>query len=185
VADAAYVALLGNRRVALPEPLVCEACGRVLPLRARHVQYGRLTHEAGADLALLLRCPTCAGEGALLTGADAALALRRGLTFLNAGRAARRRAEAAAGEVDRAGGPEGLIREASRGSATLRALRPDRRLALEIAVDEVAEVTELERQWRDAEQIAEIADGMLSTTPELDDHLRRLKARAGGDQPDG
>ena len=86
VADTAYVALLGNRRVALSEPLLCEACGAVMPLRARHVQHGRLTQETGADLALLLRCPSCRAEGALLTGADAALALRRGLTFLNAGR---------------------------------------------------------------------------------------------------
>lgn len=184
VADAAYVALLGNRRVALSEPLVCEACGTVMPLRARHVQHGRLTHETGADVALLLRCPSCAQEGALLTGVDAARALRRGLTFLNARRAARRWAETAAREVDRAGGPQGLIRDASRSAATLNSLRPERRLALEIAIDEVAELAELERQWSDAEQIAEIADGMLSSSPEIDDHLRRLKARARGDQPD-
>jgi hypothetical protein len=185
VADAAYVALLGNRRVTLSEPLLCEACGSVMSLRARHLRDGRLTHEAHADLALLLRCPSCGGEAALLTGADAALALRRGLTFLNARRAARRWAETAAREVDRAGGPEGLIREASRGAATLDSLRPERRLALEIAVDELAEVQELERQWMDAEQIAQIADGMLTATPEVDDHLRRLKARRRADQPDG
>jgi len=185
LADAAYVALLGNRRVALSEPLLCEACGTVMPLRARHVQDGRLTSEGHADLALMLRCPSCNREGALLTGADAAQALRRGLTFLNSGRGARRRAESAAHEVDRAGGPEGLIRAAARGAATLRSQRPDRRLALEIAVDELAEVAALEQQWREAEQSAEIADGMLSTTPELDDHLRRLKARALTRQPDG
>jgi len=44
---------------------------------------------------------------------------------------------------------------------TLRSLRPERRLALEMAVDERAEVQELERQWREAEEIAEIADGTL------------------------
>jgi hypothetical protein len=185
VADWAYVGLLGNRRVTLSEPLLCEACGSEMRLRARHVQNGRLSNEAHTDLALVLRCPTCGKEGALLTGADAAHALRRGLTFLNSGRAARRRAEWAASDVDRAGGPEGLIRDASRGAAPLRSLRPERRLALEIAVDEVAEVTELERQWTDAEEIAGIADGILSNTPELNDHLRRLKARASGAQPDG
>jgi hypothetical protein len=184
VADWAYVAMLGNRRVTLSEPLLCEACGAVIPLRARHVQHARLLTETRADLALLLRCPRCGGDGTLLTGADAAHALRRGLTFLNSGPAARRRAETAAREVDRAGGPEGLIRDASLVAATVRSLRPERRLALEIAVDELAEVTALERQWFEAEQIAEIADGMLSTTPELEDHLRRLKARASGDQPD-
>lgn len=189
VADAAYVALLGNRRVTLSEPLLCDACARVVPLRARHIQHARLSNESRADLAVRLRCPGCGKEAGLLTGPDAAHALRRGLTFLNASRAARRRAETAAREVDRAGGPEQLIRDAARGAATLRALGPDRRLALEIAVDEVAEVAELERQWKDAEQIAEIADGMLSSTPELDDHLRRLKSRAMPerliDQPHG
>jgi hypothetical protein len=39
--------------------------------------------------------------------------------------------------------------------------------------------------WKDAEEIAEIADGMLSTTAELEEELRRLKERrqGGGDQP--
>src|SRR4029077_16553978 len=113
VADWAYVAMLGNRRLTLSEPLLCEACGSVMPLRARHVQHARLITEPRADLALLLRCPRCGGEGTLLTGADAAHALRRGLPSLTAGPAARRRAETAAREVDRAGGPEGLIRDAS------------------------------------------------------------------------
>ena len=185
VADAAYLALLGNRRVTLSEPLLCEACARVVPLRARHIQHARLSNESRADLAVLLRCPGCGKEAGMLTGPDAAHALRRGLTFLNASRAARRRAETAAREVDRAGGPEQLIRNAARGAATLRALHPERRLALEIAVDEVAEVAELERQWMDAEEIAEIADGMLSSTPELEDHLQRLKSRESSDQPNG
>jgi len=35
----------------------------------------------------------------------------------------------------------------------------------------------LERQWREAEELAEIADGLLSTTAELDAELRRLKQR--------
>jgi hypothetical protein len=185
VADWAYVAMLGNRRVTLSEPLLCEACGGVMQLRARHVQHARLVAETHADLAVLLRCPRCGEEATLLTGADAAHALRRGLTFLNSGSAARRRAETAAREVDRAGGSEALIRDVSRVAATVRSLRPERRLALEIAVDELAEVTALERQWTEAEQSAEIADGMLSSTPEMEDHLRRLKARASGNQPDG
>lgn len=67
----------------------------------------------------------------------------------------------------------------------LRSLGPERRLALEMAVDEQAEVAELERQWREAEEVAEIADGMLSTDAELEAELRRLKhPKAGeGDQP--
>jgi len=63
----------------------------------------------------------------------------------------------------------------------------ERRLALEMAVDERGKVEELERHWKEAEEIAEIADGMLSTTTELEEELRRLKQRgaAQGDQPSG
>ncbi len=54
-----------------------------------------------------------------------------------------------------------------------------------MAVDEVDEITELERRWKEAEEIAEIADGALSTSPELEEHLRRLKQQGSRDQPDG
>jgi hypothetical protein len=52
-----------------------------------------------------------------------------------------------------------------------------------MAVDERAEVHELERQWREAEEIAEIADGTLSSSAQLEKELRRLKRQ--GDQPNG
>jgi len=47
------------------------------------------------------------------------------------------------------------------------------------------EVEDLERHWKEAEEIAEIADGMLSTTTDLEEELRRLKQRQQqkGDQP--
>src|SRR2546422_742656 len=62
--------------------------------------------------------------------------------------------------------------------------RPERRLALEMAVDEQAEVQELEREWRDAEELADIADGTLSSNAQIEEELRRLKGR-GGNQPNG
>jgi len=185
LADGAYIALLGNRRVILPEPPICEACGTVLRLRARHLRHGRLTNERHESLALLVQCPHCGAEAALLTGADAAQALRRGLTFLNAARSARRRADVAAMHVDRAGGAEQLISDVARREPALAALAPERRRALEMAVDEVAEVAALERQWKEAEELADIADGVLSPSAEIDEHLRQLKARGGGNQPDG
>src|SRR6266550_3711661 len=165
VADGAYVALVGNRRVTLTEPPICAACGSVMQLRARHLKHGRLVKETHAELALLVRCPSCGAEGALLTGPDAAQALRRGLTYLNASRGARRRAELAAREVDLVGGPERLIQDVSRRELTLRSLRPERRVALEMAEDEVDEITELERRWKEAEEIAEIAEAALAQGP--------------------
>ena len=76
------------------------------------------------------------------------------------------------------------MRDIAHRELTLRSLRAERGLALEMAVDERAEVEELERQWREAEEIADIADGTLGTSTEVENELRRLKKR-GGDQPSG
>jgi hypothetical protein len=184
VADGVYVSLVGNRRVVFTEPPICAHCGALMRLRAKHVQHARVVPDAHAELAVLLSCPQCHREGAQVVGVDAVQVLRQGLTFLNVTRSGRKRAEDAARVVDGVGGAEPLIREVARRELTLRSLRPERRLALEIAVDERAEVEELERQWRSAEEIAEIADGTLSTSEELAEELRRLKER-GGDQPSG
>lgn len=183
MARALYTGLVGRRSVALAEPPICERCGTVLHLRARHVRYARVVAQGQSDIALILSCPNCHGEGAMLVGRDAQLALRQGLTYLALARAGRQRVEDAARLVEGAGGPDQLIRDVARRELTLRSLAPERRLALEMAVDERAEVAELERQWREAEELADIADGLLSTTTELEDELRRLKKRSGGDQP--
>src|SRR2546422_5603202 len=87
-----YTGMVGRRRIELVEPPVCERCGTVLLLRARQVARARLTATQQADLALLLTCPTCGSEAAMLTGPDAAAALRRGLTYLNLARGGRQRA---------------------------------------------------------------------------------------------
>jgi hypothetical protein len=182
-----YTGMVGRRRVGLAEPPVCERCGNVLELRARHVAHARVLGHPQTDLALLLSCPACRAEGAMLVGREAQLALRQGLTYLAIARAGRQRVEDAARLVEGAGGPDQLIREVARRELTLRSLAPERRLALEMAVDERAEVEELERQWREAEEIAEIADGPLSAEPELEEELRemRRKLRAEPDQPGG
>jgi hypothetical protein len=182
--DRAYVGIVGNRRVLLAEPPICVHCGTLMQLRARHVQHARVVPDAHAEVAVVLSCPKCRREGAQLTGLDAVQVLRQGLTYLNVSRSGRRKAEDAARVVDQVGGPDRLLHDVARREVTLRALRPERRLALEMAVDERAEVEELERQWREAEEIAEIADGTLSTSEQLDEELRRLKRR-GGDQPSG
>src|SRR5438132_291085 len=95
----------------------------------------------------------------------------------------RQRAEDAARLVEASGGPDRLIRGVARSELTVRSLAPDRRLALEMAVDEQAEVAALEQQWKDAEELADIADGLLSSDAELERHLRRLKDDT--DQPNG
>lgn len=177
-----YTGMVGRRRVTLVEPPICERCGTVLELRAKHVAHARVIGQPRADVALLLSCPACRAEGAMLVGPEARAALRQGLTYMAVARAGRQRVEDAARLVEGAGGPDQLIRDVARRELTLRSLAPERRLALEMAVDERMEVEELERQWRDAEEIAEIADGMLSTTTELEEALRRLKDRRREDR---
>ena len=179
-----YLRMVGRRKVAMSEPQICAHCGTPMQLRARHVQHARVVPDAHAEIAVVLSCPHCRREGAHLTGADAVQVLRQGLTYLNVTRSGRKRAEDAARVVDETGGPDGLVRDVARRELTLRSLRPERRLALEMAVDERAEVAELERQWREAEEIADIADGTLSTSAELEEELRRIKKRLG-DQPSG
>jgi len=184
IARSMYTGIVGRRRVGLAEPPICERCGSMLNLQAKHVAHARVVRQTRADLALILSCPNCRSEGAMLVGVDAQAALRLGLTYLALTRGGRRRAEDAARLVEAAGGPDRLIRDVARRELTLRSLAPERRLALEMAVDEQAEVAQLERQWKEAEEIADIADGLLSTTAELEEELRRLKDQQGdGDQP--
>ena len=135
-------------------------------------------------MAVVISCPHCHREGAQLTGNDATQILRQGLTYLNLKRGGRRRAEDAAREVDQVGGPDQLVRDIAHRELTLRSLRPERGLALEMAVDERAEVQELERQWKEAEELADIADGTLSTTADVEEELRRIRDR-DNNQPSG
>lgn len=183
MARALYTGIVGRRRVGLVEPAICERCGTIMRLQAKHVAHARLVPQRQADLALILSCPSCRSEGAMLVGSDAHAALRLGLTYLALTRRSRQRAEDAARLVEHAGGPDHLIRDVAGRELTLRSLAPERRLALEMAVDERTEVAELERQWKEAEEIAEIADGTLSADPQLERHLRRLQVGRKPPQP--
>jgi hypothetical protein len=180
--DSIYTGMVGNRKVNV-EPPVCANCGGVMVLRARHVRHARISRTAHQDLALLLRCPRCEKEGTLLEGADAERALRLGLTYVNLkkGRRVKRKAEEAAKVVERRGGPEQLLLDAARQELQVSSLRGPDGLALEMAVDEQAELREIEQEWRRADEIADIADGLL-VPPSIEAELRRLKERG---QPDG
>src|SRR5256885_10753272 len=133
-----YVAMVGRRKIVLVEPPICERCGSVMLLRARHLERARVITTAREGMALLLTCPSCGAEGTMLTGVDPQFALRRGLTYLNLARGGRQRAEDAARLVVGAGGPHQLIHDVARRDLTLRSLAPDRRLALEMAGGERA-----------------------------------------------
>lgn len=179
-----YTWMVGGRLIRLEEPPICAHCGAVIAARPQNLQGARPVNDAHGRLGLLLTCPGCGREGAQLEGPDAQIALRRTLTYLNLAKRGRQRAEDAAYIVEGAGGAEELIRGMARDSARLATIRPNRRLAFEMAVDEQAEVDELERQWREAEETASIADGTLSSSAEIEDEMRRLKEK-GRSQPNG
>jgi len=182
MASGIYTWTVGNRKIAI-EPPICARCGRVMVLRSRHVTDARLQRTTQADLALLVICRSCKGEGALLQGADAETALRSGLTYVNLRQSwkLKKKAAEAARQVDAYGGPESfLVRQAQR-EVKVSTYKGAEALALEMAMDEQAELRELERQWHEAEEVAEIADGLL-VDPAVEDALRRLKQ---GGQPGG
>jgi len=181
IGDALYTGMVGRRKIGI-EPPVCGNCGSIMVLRARDVQDARLSRTVHQDLALLLRCPKCENVGAMLEGGDAERALRSGLTYVNLkkGRRVKRKAEEAASAVERAGGPQELIARAAREEIRVSSLKGSQGLALEMAVDEQAEVRDLEREWRRAEEIADIADNLL-LPPTIEDELKHL--REGG-QPE-
>ena len=178
IIDGTTTWVVGRGRVAV-EPPVCDRCGKVMVLRARHVEYARLTRTAQHDLGLIVSCPSCRSEGAMLTGPDAERALRTGMTFLNLKRKkkVKKQAAAAAEYLERHGGPESYVANTVRLERTLGQLAGTETLALEMAVDEQAELRELERQWHEAEELANIADSLL-IDPDVDEALK--KKRGGG-----
>jgi hypothetical protein len=182
MADNIYTGMVGRRKVNI-EPPICASCGNVMVLRAKHIRHARLTETTHHDLALLLSCPLCNREGALLEGTDAELALRSGLTYVNLKKARklRKKAPEAASYLDRHGGAEAFIRNSARLELTVARLQGAEALALEMAVDEQGELRELKRQWRQAEEIAHIADN-LTIGPAVEEEFRRLKE---GNQPPG
>jgi hypothetical protein len=79
--------------------------------------------------------------------------------------------------VDRHGGPGRFIQVTTRFEKPVSALVGTEALALEMAVDEQSELRELERQWKQAEEIANIADGLL-VDPRIEKKLEDVRQRA-------
>lgn len=167
--DYVTMSIVGNQKLPIAPP-VCERCGSVMTLKSKHMAHARITNTTRDDLALLLSCPKCRAEGALLQGPDAENALRSGMTYVNLKRKrkVKKKAEAAAEYLDRHGGPETYLRNTVKLERKLGQLGGEEALALEMAVDERAELLEIERQWRSAEELADIADHMLDPPDQPD-----------------
>ncbi len=129
---------------------------------------------------------TPTGESDILHGATAVEGLRCLLRALNFDGGSKRAVSAAAGLVDRSRSDNrlfGLVPKAGKTRFPFRLGHQGKelRLALEMAANEDAErvwlageLLDLERAWREAEEIAQIADG-LGLPSALDDQVHRMK----------
>lgn len=104
-----------------------------------------------------------------IQGDDAVHVLRRVLAYQQIDGASERAVRDAADTIRDAGSASTLVRQLADGRASLWRLGPERRLALEIAMNDAAEsqalrgeLRYLERIWREEEEIARIVDEDLS-----------------------
>lgn len=104
-----------------------------------------------------------------LHGDDAHLVLRRVLAYQQVGGSRDRTARAAADIVQQAGSADRLLQQMSTGRSSLWRLGTERRIALAIALDHIAEkrliqvrLEGIESEWRVEEELARIIDDELS-----------------------
>jgi hypothetical protein len=107
-----------------------------------------------------------------IEGEDAEYILRRVLAYQQIDGASDLMLEDAAEVIRAAGSVESFIERAARTRGSLWRLGPTHRLALEIAMNKSAEhrlldgeIREMEKQWRDEEEVARIVDEELSFLP--------------------
>lgn len=151
----------------------CTHCGSVL--HALHFDVSWWLHPRLEDGRLVVgvpctRCdPWTPAKVFDVTGDDAHLVLRRVLAYQHVGVARDRDIRSAVALVAGAGSAEALLHELSTGKCSLWRLGAERRIALGIALDHLAEARQqrvrLERyhaEWRVEEELARIVDDELS-----------------------
>ncbi|MGK7312269.1 MAG: hypothetical protein ACN0LA_08505 [Candidatus Longimicrobiales bacterium M2_2A_002] len=159
----------------------CTRCGfKLTELRFNATGRLHLTRDVDQDPALHMRCGSCQYQGGVgeyqFEGVVARHILRRVITRHHFKGASEKQVRSATDYIDRLGAPDAVTRELSKTGLRLDALlAKDRRsqaLALEIALNEEnerrlleMELAELEARWRQEEEIAAIADGLLTPRP--------------------
>jgi hypothetical protein len=175
--------------------------GRVLPVRRRHLAESSLSRGSDGALAIELRYKN--GQSRF-EGPEAMRVASLVVPAVNRFGGARRTVAAAVSDIEQAGGPERYVEQLARrakvttavrsrpnrwgrrgkiGSTGLYGLTPVDRLGLEMALHEEAErramageLALLEEAWRDAEEVAAIADDLLLPTG-VQSSLERMRNR--------
>ena len=160
--------------------------GRVLPVRRRHLAESTLSRGSDGTLAIDLRYKNGQSH---FEGPEAMRVASLVVPAVNRFGGSRRTVAAAVGEIEQVGGPERYVEQLARRAQVMTAVRgrphrfgrrgrigktglygltPVDRLGLEMALHEEAErramageLALLEVAWRDAEEIAAIADNMF------------------------
>jgi hypothetical protein len=174
----------------------CPQCGSVL----RTVRYDLSwwlypRFDAQGNLIVGVPCSRCdpwsPHDVFDITGSQALNLLRRVLAYQHIMGAGERQVEEAARAIAQAGSARAYVEAAATGRSSIWRLGPQRALALEIALGETvehdqmqSELTRLERQWQEEEEIARIIDEELTPRSDLQRHLRRMSSgRRRGDSP--
>ena len=159
----------------------CVACGAPLEhLTFRRTRYLHLSRDTQGDPALHLQCMSCRRRGMVgehqIEGAPADHVLRRVMAYHHYHGASESRVHRATRYIDQLGSPHAVTTELTRSGIRLDKLfdrdRRTQAIALEISLNDETErrllqmeLAELEARWKEAEKIAEIADGLLTPTP--------------------
>jgi hypothetical protein len=175
--------------------------GKVLPVRRRHLAESTLAHASDGALAIELRYKNGMSR---FEGPEALRVASIVIPAVNRFGGSRETVAAAVGEIEQTGGPERYVEQLARRADVMTAVRgrPHRygrkgrigrtglyglttvdRLALEMALHEEAErramageLALLERAWREAEEVAAIADDLLVPSG-VRSALERLRGR--------
>lgn len=151
----------------------CSSCNSVLHALHFDVSWWLYPRIANERLVVGVPCTRCdpwtPSKVFDLTGTEAHLVLRRVLAYQHLGTERDRTVSNAAAMVQRAGSAHMLLHEVSTGSSSLWRLGPERRIALEIALDHLAEKHQLDvrleglaSEWLVEEELARIIDDELS-----------------------
>lgn len=167
-----HAAALTRAFLTVPFTAACPSCGGVMPLDPRDFEALRLTRAAG-EPAVAATCAACSDTGVVALS-EARPALRLGLTVVTRRLRSADVVEAAAARIDRAGEAVRFVRAVAKHERTIGELRPHALLALLIALDEQAEAEALEREWREAEEIARIMDRELTDVPGFEEFRARV-----------
>jgi len=152
-----------------PECPSCFAPLAVLPWRFQRV---RFEDAATPEPSVAVTCGAC-GDEVLVPLRDARPALRLGVALVTGPRSGGR-ARPAARRIQGVGGAEAFVARLARERLALGELGTGLRLALGMVLDEMAETEALEREWREAEELAAIMDGELTEVPGFQAFRRRV-----------